>query len=236
MSDGDWPRLGAVAHDDTARLIPGRHADESEPSLVDLVDTPDELGVLLRLSGVTDTRLQAQQERHPAALGRADLVFGVPYSKIINAAFSYGGQGARFHPRGPKGVWYCALGVETSLAEVAHHRVVHLAETGMTDEFDVPYRLFLADIHAQDVALLDDGHPSSVACLTPNSYVEGQALGRRLRSESRGGVRYPSVRHPGGTCLAVLQAPIVSNVRRAATYRLSFRNSSLVGVDTSPPG
>lgn len=130
MSGGDWPRLGAVAHDDTARLIPGRHADES----------------------------------------------------------------------------------------------------------DVPYRLFLADIRAQDFALLDDGHPSSVACLTPNSYVEGQALGRRLRRESRGGVRYPSVRHPGGTCLAVLQAPMVSNVRRAATYRLSFRNSSLVGVETSPLG
>jgi len=234
VSPAPWPAFGPVAYDDTRRLIPGRWAEDAESALSDLADTDDELTDLIRLSGATNSRLQAQEEQHPAGLGRTDLVFGVAFSKIINGAFSYGGQGARFHPRGPKGAWYCALDIDTCIEEVAHHRIVHLRETDTAHEADVPYRLFLADIHAQDFALLDDGHESSLECLDPDSYVAGQGLGVRLRAEGRGGVRYPSVRRRGGTCLAVLQAPIVSNVRREGTYLLTFKDFSLESFVAAP--
>ena len=229
-----WPRFGTVAENATCRLIPGQYAQDAEHTLADLADTDAELDDLIRLAAATNSRLLAQEDRHPAGLGRADLVFGVPYSKIVNGAFAYGGQGARFHPPGPKGVWYCALDVETCLAEVVYHRIAHLRETDQPDEPAIPYRLFLADIHAQDVALLDDNTPRTRACLDPDSYAAGQALGAQLRAEQRGGVRYPSVRHRGGTCLAVLQAPIVANVRRDAVYLIDIRDFAFAGAVRQP--
>lgn len=228
MTVAGWPTIGPVAIDDTCRMIPGQYATDAEHALSDLADSPDDLDALIRLAAATNSRLQAQEERHPGGLGRADLVFGVPYSKIVNSAFTYGGTGARFHPPGPKGAWYAAVNVATCVAEVAHHRVVHLRETGVRDEANIPYRLFLADIHSQQFALLDDRSPETLTCLDPDSYVAGQALTERLRVTHVGGVRYPSVRHPGGTCLAVLQAPIVANVRRDAVYHLTIRDLALV--------
>jgi hypothetical protein len=234
MIPAAWPQFAQVVHDDTFRLIPGEYAEAPEKALAGLVDSDDELNQLIRIAAATNSRLLAQEERPTAGLSRTDLVFGVPYSRIINGAFSYAGEGARFHPPGPKGAWYCALGTETCVSEVAYHRIRHLRETGAPDEDQIPYRLFLADIHAQDFAKLGDGHPSSLACLDPNSYTASQGLGVQLRSEGRGGVQYPSVRHPGGTCLAVLQAPIVSNVRRGAIYRLTIRDFILEDVEIDP--
>jgi RES domain-containing protein len=230
MTPTVWPQFDQVIHDDTYRLIPGEYAEVPEKALAGLVDSDDELDQLIRIAAATNSRLLAQEERPSAGLSRTDLVFGVPYSRIINGAFSYAGEGARFHTPGPKGAWYCALSVDTCVHEVAFHRIRHLRETGAPDEDDIAYRLFLADIHAQDFAMLGDGHPSSLACLDPNSYTASQVLGAQLRSEGRGGVEYPSVRHPGGTCLAVLQAPIVSNVRLGDIYLLTVQNFMLTKV------
>lgn len=230
MTPPEWPRLAAVSRDDTLRLIPGEYAQAPETALAGLVDDDAELDQLVRIAAATNSRLLAQEERPAAGLNRSDLVFGIPFSRIINGAFSYGGEGARFHPPGPKGAWYCALSVDTCVREVAFHRIRHLRETGAPDEDAIPYRLFLADVHAQEFAMLDDNHPSSRACLDPNSYDAGQALGVQLRRVGRGGVEYPSVRDPGGTCLAVLQAPIVSNVRLGDVYLLTIQNSRLANV------
>lgn len=223
-----WPRMGPVAHDATSRLIPGRYADTVEPALGRLTDDEDDLRNLIELASATNTRLQAQEERHPAGLGRADVVFGTPYSKFVNAAFTNPGQGARFHGR-RRGAWYCALAVETAIAEVGFHRSVHLAETGVREE-DASYRQFLADVHAQDFAHLDDGSRRSAACLDPDSYVAGQDLADRLLARGAGGVLYPAVRHPGGTNLAVLQPAIVANVRPGAAYRLTIRDGVVARV------
>jgi hypothetical protein len=126
--------------------------------------------------------LQAQEERHPQGLSRADMVFGVPYSKIINASFAYTGQGARFHSAtSVRGAWYCALDLRTATAEVAYHRIRMLAEIGRDAEADIPYRQFVADVHAQDFAWLDDRSKRTRACLDPDSYAAGQALGEELR-------------------------------------------------------
>lgn len=230
-----WPQLGPVTCDDTCRLIPGAYASDAEHSLADLAGSSSELDELIRLAAATNSRLQAQEEVHPAGLARTDMVFGVPYSKIVNGAFAHGGQGARFHPSGPLGAWYCALDIDTCLAEVAHHRIEHLREAGVGDEAGIPFRLFVADVHGQDFALLDDEHPESRACLDPSSYTAGQALGARLRSEHRGGVRYPSVRRSGGICLVVLAAPILANVRRDATYHLDVRDLVLADVVRTDP-
>lgn len=76
------------------------------------------------------------------------MVFGVPYSKIINASFAYTGQGGRFHAANSvRGAWYCALEVATAIAEVTFHRLRMLAEVGRDAEADIPERQFVADVH-----------------------------------------------------------------------------------------
>ena len=223
--------MAPAAFDDTCRLIPGRYTEDAEHALGALAADEDDLRSLIQLAAATNPRLQAQEERHPGGLGRDDVVFGVPFSKIVNAAFAYPGQGARFHGPYGRGAWYCALDVETCLAEVVFHRAEHLRETGATDEDAVPYRLFLADVRGQDFAWLDDDRRQSRRCLAPDSYAEGQVLGARLREHGSAGVVYPSVRRDGGTCLAVLQPPIVGNVRRSALYRLTIRGLAIAAVE-----
>jgi RES domain-containing protein len=226
----EWPRIAEVAFDDTHRLIPGQYDDHEESPLAALSDNDTDLRALVQLSGATDSRLQAQAERHPAGLGRDDLVFGIPYSKIINAAFAYPGDGARFHSPHGKGAWYCALDLETCVAEVVHKRVNHLAECGLNAESNISYRLFLADIHGQQFAWLDQDSSADRACLDPLSHASGQALGQQLSEDHTSGIVYPSVRYPGGTCIAVLAAPVVANVRRAAHYTITIENGALADL------
>jgi hypothetical protein len=62
-------------------------------------------------------------------------------------------------------------------------------------------------------------------CLDPTSYVTSQGLAEQLLGEGSLGVVYPSVRHPGGTCLACFRPALVSNVRRGRTYRFTWNGS-----------
>jgi RES domain-containing protein len=225
-----WPRMAPVSFDDTHRLIPGQYTEQAERALSALADDDGELDALVQLAAVTNSRIQAQEERHPAGLGREDMTFGTPFSKIVNAAFAYPGEGARFHRASGKGAWYCALDLDTCVAEVAHHRIRHLGESGVRSEADIPHRLFVADIHGQDFAHPDDCSPATRACLDPDSHTAGQTLGARLATTTAGGVVYPSVRRPLGQCVAVLVAPLVSNVRREALFHLTIADGRLTHV------
>lgn len=222
-----WPRIAPVAFDDTSRLIPGQYASQPEHALADLTEDEPGLENLVRLAGATNARLQAQEERHPSGLSRVDMVFGVPYSKIINASFAYTGQGARFHAAtSARGAWYCALDLRTAIKEVAFHRVRMLAEIGRDGEADIPYRQFLADVHGQDFAWLDDRSRRTRACLDPDSYAAGQRLRDSL--PAIGGIVYPAVRDAGGTNLAVLQPSLVANVRSGELLHLTIEDGRVV--------
>ena len=54
--------------------------------------------------------------------------------------------------------------------------------------------------------------------LSPDSYLSSQLLGQQLLDAGSLGLVYPSVRAPGGTCLACFRPVLVGNVRKAATY------------------
>lgn len=236
-SEPEWPTVGPASFDGTHRLIPGEYTEEGEHVLSLLSDSDRAREDLIRLAGATNARLQAQEETHPSGLSRTDMVFGVPYSRIVNGAFANPGLGARFHPQRGLGAWYCATEIDTCIAEVIHHRVKHLAETGLRSEADIPYREFLADVHAQDFLWLTDAHAQTQACLDPNSYTAGQQLASTYRPQGASGVVYPSVRHPSGTCLAVWVAPIVGNVRRHSLHSISIEDGRLANwVEVAPTG
>ncbi|MGB6109869.1 MAG: RES family NAD+ phosphorylase, partial [Acidobacteriaceae bacterium] len=57
----------------------------------------------------------------------------------------------------------------------------------------------------------------------PACYAESQQLARTLLASKSNGLIYPSVRNPGGTCVACFRPPLVYHVRRDARIELRLR-------------
>ena len=214
------PPITLVRQHDTHRLVPSRHLASGDSVLAGIADSDKHLQAIFELDAATNDRLLAEHHRFPG-IGVEELVFGLPWSHVVNAAFCHPHPlGSRFN--GPdRGAWYAAFALETAQAEVAFHKGVELAETGWTEEESITYDDFLSDVSA---TFHDLRRGTGVrAYLDPASYVASQGLAERLLEEGSLGVVYPSVRHAGGTCIACFRPPLVANVRRDATYRLTWR-------------
>ena len=213
------PPVALVRQHETHRLIPSRHSRSGDSVLVRIANDDEHLRAIFELEGATNDRLAAAQQRFPG-IGVEELVFGVPWSHVVNAAFCHPHPlGSRFN--GPeRGAWYAAFALETAQEEIDFHKSVELAEVGWTREESVTYDDYLADFSAGFHDLR--GAAEFDACLDPGSYTASQALAEELVEAGSLGVVYPSVRHPGGTCLACFRPPLVMNVRRGATYRFTW--------------
>jgi hypothetical protein len=221
------PPVALVRQFDTHRLIPSRHSAGGDTVFLRIADDDEHLQAIFELDAATNDRLLAEHQRFPG-IGLEELVFGVPCAHVVNAAFCHPHPlGSRFN--GPdRGAWYAGVALKTSQAEVAFHKRVELAEIGWTDEESVTYDDYLADFSAP---FHDLSHARGfTACLDPRSYVASQALAERLLESGALGVVYPSVRDEGGTCLACFRPALVSNVRRDATYRFTFRGAAAAAV------
>ena len=212
------PGTALVRRNDTHRLVPSQYRDGGRSVLASLADDDAELADLFDLDNATNDRLLAENDLLPGIRAH-ELLFGVPYYRIVNAAFTHPHPlGSRFN--GPdRGAWYAAFDVRTAHAEVAFHRSVHLAEIGRFED-DVTFD----DYHADFSGELHDlrSAPSFASCLDPASYVASQTLAARLLAAGSLGVIYPSVRRAGGTCVACFRPALVMNVRKGTTYRFRW--------------
>lgn len=226
MSEGDLPGTSLVRRFDTHRLIPSRHRPGGESVLALIADDDRHLQDIFDLDHATNDRLLAEHDLLPG-IGVHELVFGVPEYRVVNAAFTHAHPlGSRFN--GPdRGAWYAAFDLRTSQAEVAFHRSVDLAEIGRWED-TVTYDDYLADVSAELNDLRDDRRFAD--CLAPDSYVRSQLLAARLLDAGSLGVVYPSVRDPGGTCVACFRPAIVGNVRRRATWRFTWEGGPVPRV------
>lgn len=213
----DVPRVTLVRRHDTHRLVPSRHGD----SVLADVAAPGDLDAVFALDAATNDRLHAHAQRLPG-IGLDELVFGVPFAHVINAAFCHPHPlGARFN--GPdRGAWYAAFDLDTSKAEVAFHKAVQLAEVGRFED-SVTCDDYLADFSASfhDVRR----NRAFRGCLDPASYVASQQLAETLLEAGSLGIVYPSVRRAGGTCLACFRPALAGNVRRGKTWRFTWHGS-----------
>lgn len=212
------PRVALVRQNDTHRLIPSKYSPGGDSVLVRIANDDAHLADIFELDNATNERLLAERNLLPG-IGIHELVFGVPYHSIVNAAFCHAHPlGSRFN--GPdRGAWYAAFALETAQAEIAHHKSIELGEIGWWEE-TVTYDDYLADFSAALHDLRADRR--FAACLAPASYVAAQALAERLLAAGALGVVYPSVRHTGGTCLACFRPALVMNVRKGATLRFTW--------------
>ncbi|MFL6300246.1 MAG: RES family NAD+ phosphorylase [Terriglobales bacterium] len=212
------PSTTALHQNDTHRLIPTKW---DAPVLDELADNTGEFAALSELERATNDRVLHENNLLPG-ISNHELVFGLPYWHIVNAAFCYSAPGgARFNPP-DRGAWYAGFELETAQSEVAFHRSKELkeiaAEWGREEVSD--YVDYLADFRAEFHDIRGDVRFQK--CLDPESYAASQHLAATLLQAGAQGIVYPSVRHAGGTCVGCFRPAIVTNVRRGREFRMSF--------------
>lgn len=230
-SDGR-PQTTAISRNNTHRLIPTRYADDGEGVLARLCVPQSQFDNLLQLEGATNDRVTGEANLLPG-ISVHELVFGVPYYHIINAAFTYARPGGTRFSSAYRGAWYAGFARKTAEAEVAFHYAEGLREIDWREEETVSYRDYLADFHSDFHDLREnalrkndlgenennlrekDGRkePRFADCLDPGSYRASQRLAADLLSQGSAGIVYPSVRHKGGICIACFRPALVGNVR-----------------------
>ncbi len=221
------PPRTRIRQNDTHRLVPSKFSADGSSVLVRIADDDTHLQGIFDLDHATNDRLLAENDRSPG-IGPDELVFGIPHFRVVNAAFTHGHPlGCRFS--GPdRGAWYAGFDFATSQAEIAWHKWVELFEIGVQEE-SVTYDDYLADFGGEfhDIR----GDESYRSCLDPESYVQAQLLAESLLEAQSPGIVYPSVRRPGGICLACFRPALVGNVRRSARYRFSWTGSPVPEIE-----
>lgn len=227
MSIGDVP-IVTEAFSKTVRLV--TTARLRAAVLASLVDSEDELQLLAEIEGATSTRLMAQ-DRGISGLAANELVYDVPHAHFINASFAYAKpqQPNRFNGA-DRGAWYAALDVATCLREVGYHLTNALADAGDYNA-TVEYAEMFCGLAGEFLDLRQvPGHPSLAPDPT-KAYSIGNALAESARAAGINGIIYPSVRHPGGTCLVALRPAAVQSVRQGAVYRMIWRGDTIPIVE-----
>jgi len=216
-SSAKLPTTSLVRRYDTHRLIPTKYS-ANESVLNDIADDDAHLQDIFDLDSATNDRLLAENERL-SGIGVHELIFGVPYYRIVNASFTHAHPlGSRFNSP-ERGAWYTAFELDTAQAEVAFHKTVQLSEINRFEDnvcFDDYLSDFSGDFHDLRTA------PDFAECLSPEQYVSSQALAEHLLDASSLGVVYPSVRRRGGICLVCFRPALVTNVRKAQTYEFRW--------------
>jgi RES domain-containing protein len=211
------PKITSIRQDDTHRLIPSHHSDESV--LRRLSEDDRQLQELFELDGATNDRLLGEANLLPG-ISVHELLFGVAHAHIVNAAFTHvppaGSRG-----NGPeRGAWYAAFELETAQAEIAFHKAQELQEIRWTESETFTFHDYLADLRAAFHDVRDDR--DYIDCLDPSSYVNSQGLARGLLASGSAGLVYPSVRRSGGTCIVCFRPALITNVRQDRTVTLTF--------------
>jgi RES domain len=220
------PATALIRQFDTHRLIPSKYSAGGESVLVRIADDDRHLQDIFDLDNATNERLRAENNRLPG-IGIDELVFGVPYYRIVNAAFCHAQPlGSRFNAP-DRGAWYAAFELPTAQAEVAFHKTIELQEVGWLEE-SVTYDDYLADFSAELHDIRRD--KAFAACLDPDSYIASQGLAAQLLEAGALGVVYPSVRREAGTCLACFRPALVMNVRKDNTYRFSWNKAGKLKI------
>jgi RES domain-containing protein len=215
-------KISRIVQPRTIRLI--ANARHKPPVLEKLASSFEAREKLEALEGITSGRREAQQVGVPGISPEA-MASGYGYS-YINAAFAYTrSTGNRFNPAA-WGVWYCAFTSDTSLQEVVYHLTRELEACGADYDNETRYIELVASLDAEFVDLRDiDPTPECLHEDTAIAYPAGQDLAATARSAGHNGIVYPSVRHLGGTCVAVFWPGLIHNFQQGRTWIIRWAGS-----------
>ncbi|HXE13768.1 MAG TPA: RES family NAD+ phosphorylase [Bryobacteraceae bacterium] len=216
--------LRHIHFSDTHRLIPAKY---SKRSVLESLGLPaDAIADLSELDAATNERKLGEAGANPA-IGRGELLYGVPEAHIVNAAFLHpGSYGGRFHTI-ERGAWYAGAELETSVAEVTFHKRRFLRDARISGRYSFDYQDFIADFsgnfhHLDKRELKACRLPDPI----PQCYSASQILANSLLYEGSNGIVYPSVRRLSGTCIACFRPALVFHPHRGREYRITLEAGS----------
>ncbi len=212
-SSADWP---------VYRIIPTSYP---KIDLFERLASPDQWEILYAIEALTNPRIR-QEVGEISLVPAEDRVSG-PGSSWIMAAFTHPParrQGGRFNK--DFGVYYCAPGEATAIAETSHHRAKFLRDSridSLTFEMRV-LRAYLGPTHLHDVRNLE-----KTEIYHPDDYSGSQRLGAEMRAKNSPGIYYRSVRCDG-ECVAVFRPIVLSNAIHLKYLRYTYQEGAIVDV------
>lgn len=187
-----------------------------------LTDNPAVWDALIALEQLTNPRLR--DEVGDIALVPPDERVSGPGAGYVMASFTHvNPNGSRFGD-GAFGVYYAAAALRTAIAETVFH-----FEAYARDSADPPreadMRVLVGSIDADfaDVAALDAERRARV--LASDSYAASRAFADEVRAAGLNGVTYPSVRDPGGDCVAAFRPRAVGLPRQERHLRYRWNGA-----------
>jgi hypothetical protein len=213
--------LARVSWRPSYRLIASRYPTVG---LYDAIADPADLDAVYAIEALANPRLR-DEIGELQLVPPAERVTG-PGATPVMAAFTHlNPEGSRFSD-GSYGVYYAAHSLDTAVAEVSHHRAVFMRRT---DEpaIDLDLRLITASVEAElhDLGKGDAGESGRgrfAAALDPDDYGPPQRLGKALREAGSWGLRFPSVRDPGGECVGIFRPRALRHAKAAAHIALHW--------------
>jgi hypothetical protein len=167
-------------------------------------------------TGVWDALMELEQLTNPRirdevgdirVVPTEDRVAG-PGASYVMAAFTHlNPKGSRFSD-GSFGVYYAARELETAIAETIHHFEAFARDSGdPTRTEDMRVLVGEVDDDFDDVVALAEPQRSQV--LAASSYAISHSYAVACRAAGAMGLVYPSVRRPGGECIAAFKPKAV---------------------------
>lgn len=217
-----WPGL-RLNWNPAYRVIPTRFP---AINIFDRVASAEDFEALYALEALTNDRVRDE-------VGIIELVpprerlYG-PGSGPIMAAFTHPNpSGSRFSD-GSYGVFYCARDRDTAVAETRYHSAKFLAATNEAP-MRLQMRLYSVKARGQVVDLRKVADKLTDV-FNPDDYHPGQTLARKLRDGGTAGLAYPSVRRPGGDCLAAFRPRLLSDCLHAAYLEYQWNGEAIDAV------
>ncbi|WP_093397441.1 RES family NAD+ phosphorylase [Halopseudomonas xinjiangensis] len=187
-------------------------------AIFDDVASAEEFEDLFAIQALTNPRLSNQTGRLEL-IPRADIPFGIPGCSYATAPFTHvNPDGSRFSD-GSFGVLYLADCIETAIAEVRHHQQAYWSQVeglryerftfrGLAARFDEAGALDALSVSRNDLIY------------SPDDYSASRQLGRDTLNAGATGIRYHSVRQPGGVCWGLLTPRQVVSVKQTSHYEM----------------
>jgi hypothetical protein len=202
------------------RIIPTRF-----PSiyLYDRVANQEEFDLLNELEAMTNPRV-LDENGNMSLVPESERLFGNGSGPIMSAFTHLNPLGSRFS-NGTYGVFYAGFEKETAIAETRFHQEKFMEATAQSPMY-LQMRLYTMQIQGAIVDLRS-ACESEPEILSKSSYSYSQARAAKLRLSGANGILYPSVRNPGGECVAAFKTVILSDCLHAAYLEYHWDGQSI---------
>lgn len=196
-------------------------------ALFDDVADADEFEVLYQIQALTNPRLK-NEVGQLELIARSEIPFGIPGCSYAIAPFTHvNPAGSRFSD-GHFGVLYLADTMDTALAEVRHHQSLYWSNVPALNYERFVFRglsCAFVDATMKDATSIAMSDP----VYAPDDYTASRRLGLAARKAGCPGLRYHSVRMPGGLCWALMTPRPVSSIVQTAHYEMVW-NGQITSV------